>query len=86
MLVKTLRPHQNAFGKTFLKADNGMNRHKSYQDIGALLDWMKTRPDIDADRVTVTTDCGLKQLPRPVARQKLSALVAGTLLVRRELT
>lgn len=40
---------------------------------------------IDAARVTVTTDCGLKQLPRPVARQKLAALVAGTRLVRREL-
>jgi len=42
------------FGKTFLKADNGMNRHKSYQDIGALLDWIKTRPDLDSDRVMVT--------------------------------
>jgi 5-methyltetrahydropteroyltriglutamate--homocysteine methyltransferase len=40
---------------------------------------------IDADRVTVTTDCGLKQLPRPVARQKLRALAAGTQMVRRQL-
>ena len=40
---------------------------------------------IDPGRVTVTTDCGLKQLPRTVARQKLRALAAGTHMVRREL-
>jgi len=40
---------------------------------------------IDPARVTITTDCGLKQLPRPVARQKLRALAAGTHMVRREL-
>jgi 5-methyltetrahydropteroyltriglutamate--homocysteine methyltransferase len=40
---------------------------------------------IDPARVTITTDCGLKQLPRTVARQKLRALVAGTQIVRREL-
>lgn len=40
---------------------------------------------IDAERVTITTDCGLKQLPRPVARQKLAALAAGTRMVRQEL-
>jgi dipeptidyl aminopeptidase/acylaminoacyl peptidase len=44
----------SGFGKTFLKADNGINRHRSYQDIGALLDWIKSRPDLDADRVLVT--------------------------------
>jgi 5-methyltetrahydropteroyltriglutamate--homocysteine methyltransferase len=40
---------------------------------------------IDPSRVTITTDCGLKQLPRVVAQQKLRALVAGTHIVRREL-
>jgi dipeptidyl aminopeptidase/acylaminoacyl peptidase len=44
----------SGFGKTFLTADNGMNRHRSYQDIGALLDWIKSRPDLDADRILVT--------------------------------
>jgi dipeptidyl aminopeptidase/acylaminoacyl peptidase len=44
----------SGFGKTFLKADDGMNRHRSYQDIGALLDWIKTRPDLDPDRIMVT--------------------------------
>ncbi len=41
---------------------------------------------IDADRVTLTTDCGMKQLPRPVAKQKLRSLAAGAALVRRELS
>lgn len=40
---------------------------------------------IDAERVTLTTDCGLKQLPRVVAIQKLRALVEGAEIVRREL-
>ena len=44
----------SGFGKTFLKADDGMNRHRSYQDIGALLDWIKSRPDLDGDRILVT--------------------------------
>lgn len=42
------------YGKTFLKLDNGLKREDSYKDIAALLDWVKTRPDLDADRVMVT--------------------------------
>lgn len=41
------------FGKTFLTLDNGFKREDSYRDIGALLDWIGTRPDLDADRVMV---------------------------------
>ena len=40
---------------------------------------------VPPERVTVTTDCGMKQLPRTCAREKLRALVEGTKLVRREL-
>ncbi|HEY0985775.1 MAG TPA: hypothetical protein VGD80_01945, partial [Kofleriaceae bacterium] len=40
---------------------------------------------IEPERVTLTTDCGMKQLPRVVALQKLRALVAGAAIVRREL-
>ena len=40
---------------------------------------------IEPERVTLTTDCGLKQLPRVVAVQKLRALVEGAAIVRREL-
>jgi 5-methyltetrahydropteroyltriglutamate--homocysteine methyltransferase len=41
---------------------------------------------VDAERVTLTTDCGMKQLPRPVARAKLRSLTAGAAIVRSELT
>jgi methionine synthase II (cobalamin-independent) len=40
---------------------------------------------VPAERVTLTTDCGMKQLPRPCAFQKLKALVLGVQLVRREI-
>lgn len=42
------------FGKTFVQLDNGVLREDSVKDIGALLDWIKTRPDLDADRIMVT--------------------------------
>ena len=42
------------YGKTFLTLDNGLKREDSYQDIDALLDWIKTRPDLDGDRIMVT--------------------------------
>jgi dipeptidyl aminopeptidase/acylaminoacyl peptidase len=42
------------YGKTFLKLDNGRQREDSVKDIGALLDWIRTRPDLDADRVMVS--------------------------------
>lgn len=41
------------FGKTFLTLDDGMKREDSVKDIGALLDWIATRPDLDAGRVMV---------------------------------
>jgi 5-methyltetrahydropteroyltriglutamate--homocysteine methyltransferase len=46
----------------------------------------KVLKHIDAERVTLTTDCGLKQLPRVCAVQKLRAMVAGAQIVRRELS
>jgi len=42
------------YGKTFVKLDNGMKRMDSVRDIGKLLDWIKTRLDLDADRIMVT--------------------------------
>ena len=45
----------------------------------------KVLQHIEADRVTLTTDCGLKQLPRVVAIEKLRALVEGAAIVRKEL-
>jgi 5-methyltetrahydropteroyltriglutamate--homocysteine methyltransferase len=40
---------------------------------------------IEPERVTLTTDCGLKQLPRVVAVQKLRALAQGAAIVRASL-
>jgi dipeptidyl aminopeptidase/acylaminoacyl peptidase len=42
------------FGKTFTKLDNGFLREDSVKDIGALLDWIAARGDLDAERVMVT--------------------------------
>jgi 5-methyltetrahydropteroyltriglutamate--homocysteine methyltransferase len=45
----------------------------------------KVLAHIEPERVTITTDCGLKQLPRVCAVEKLRALVNGTKIVRKEL-
>jgi dipeptidyl aminopeptidase/acylaminoacyl peptidase len=42
------------YGKSFLKLDNGFKRVAAYKDIAALLDWIKSRPDLDAERIMVT--------------------------------
>jgi dipeptidyl aminopeptidase/acylaminoacyl peptidase len=44
----------SGYGKTFLTLDNGFKREDTYKDIESLLDWLKTRDDLDADRVMVT--------------------------------
>lgn len=42
------------YGKTYLKLDNAEKREDSVRDIGALLDWIAQRPELDAKRVAVT--------------------------------
>jgi len=42
------------YGKTFTLLDNGFKREDTYKDINALLDWVATRSDLDADRIGVT--------------------------------
>lgn len=42
------------YGKTFLKLDNGYDREGALKDLGALLDWIKKQPFLDAQRVMVT--------------------------------
>ena len=42
------------FGKSFVGLDDGMKREDSVKDIGALLDWIATRPDLDAERLMIT--------------------------------
>jgi len=41
------------YGKSYLKLDNGRLREDSVKDIGALLDWIATQPDLDPSRVMV---------------------------------
>jgi dipeptidyl aminopeptidase/acylaminoacyl peptidase len=44
----------SGYGKTFLKLDNEYLREDSVKDIGALLDWIATQPELDASRILVT--------------------------------
>lgn len=41
------------YGKEYIGLDNGFNREDSVKDIGALLNWIATQPDLDANRVAV---------------------------------
>lgn len=41
------------YGRSYLLLDNAEKREDSVKDIGALLDWVKQQPDLDADRVCV---------------------------------
>ncbi len=43
----------SGYGKTYVQLDNGAKREDSVKDIGALLDWIRTQPDLDASRVVV---------------------------------
>jgi dipeptidyl aminopeptidase/acylaminoacyl peptidase len=44
----------SGYGKSFLRLDNGKLREDSVKDIGTLIDWIATRPDLDASRIMVT--------------------------------
>ena len=37
----------SGYGKTYLKMDDGFLRDDARKDIGALLDWIKSQPDLD---------------------------------------
>jgi dipeptidyl aminopeptidase/acylaminoacyl peptidase len=41
------------YGKTYLKLDNAQKREDSVRDIGGLLDWIASQPELDAKRVAV---------------------------------
>jgi len=54
--IAIIRPNvrgSEGYGKQFLKLDNGYQREDAVRDIGALLDWIETRPDLDASRIGV---------------------------------
>jgi dipeptidyl aminopeptidase/acylaminoacyl peptidase len=41
------------YGKEFLRLDDGVLRDNANRDVGAILDWISSQPDLDADRVMV---------------------------------
>jgi len=41
------------YGKHYISLDNGLKREDSVRDIGSLLDWIVTQPDMDPERVGV---------------------------------
>jgi dipeptidyl aminopeptidase/acylaminoacyl peptidase len=43
----------SGYGRTFLNLDNGLSREDAVKDIGALLDWIRIQPTLDADRVII---------------------------------
>ena len=43
----------SGYGKSYLLLDNDFKREDTVRDIGALLDWISTQPDLDADRIGV---------------------------------
>lgn len=52
VLVPNVRG-SDGYGKSYLLLDNGDKREDSVKDIGALLDWVKKQPELDAKRVAV---------------------------------
>jgi dipeptidyl aminopeptidase/acylaminoacyl peptidase len=52
MLAPNVRG-SSGYGKSYLLLDNAEKREDSVRDIGALLDWIATRPELDSDRVAV---------------------------------
>ena len=42
------------FDRQFAQMDDGKLREGAIKDIGALLDWIGTRPDLDKNRVVLT--------------------------------
>jgi dipeptidyl aminopeptidase/acylaminoacyl peptidase len=54
--ISELQPNirgSSGYGKTYLSLDDGRRRADAIKDVGALLDWVKTQPDLDSTRVAV---------------------------------
>ncbi|MFH1809670.1 MAG: S9 family peptidase [Pseudomonadota bacterium] len=52
VLVPNVRG-SDGYGKEYLRLDNGLRREDSVRDIGALLDWVRNRDELDARRAGV---------------------------------
>jgi len=56
MGIALIRPNvrgSTGYGKTFVALDDGMKREDSVKDVGALFDWIRAQPDLDADHVVI---------------------------------
>lgn len=42
------------YGKTFVSLDNGYKREDSVKDIGTLINWIKSDPELDGNRIGIT--------------------------------
>ncbi len=52
VLVPNVRG-STGYGKTYVTLDNGFKREDSVKDIGALIDWVATQPNLDKDRIAL---------------------------------
>jgi dipeptidyl aminopeptidase/acylaminoacyl peptidase len=55
--LAVVRPNvrgSSGYGRAWLNADDGVLRMNSVKDLGALLDWIAARPELDASRVAVS--------------------------------
>ena len=52
VLVPNVRG-SSGYGKRYVRLDNGEKREDSVKDIGALFDWIGTRPELDASRIGI---------------------------------
>lgn len=43
----------SGYGRRYLRLDDGMKREDAVKDLGAILDWIATQPDLDRERVVV---------------------------------
>jgi 5-methyltetrahydropteroyltriglutamate--homocysteine methyltransferase len=72
-------------GKTVILGVIDLSTHEveSAETVAARI--VRALPHVDADKVIVAPDCGMKYLPRPSAFGKMRAMVEGTALARRAL-
>lgn len=54
--IAVIKPNvrgSSGYGKTYVSLDNGFLREDSVKDIGSLLDWIASQPELDKNRVAV---------------------------------
>jgi 5-methyltetrahydropteroyltriglutamate--homocysteine methyltransferase len=72
-------------GKTIILGVLDLSTHAVEEPETVAARIRKALPYVDAKRIIVAPDCGLKYLPRDVAFGKMQAMVAGAKIVRAEL-